>query len=286
MSASPFIGGQPLDVDLPLHVTEVSKGDDTGPTFVMLHGFGASSFTWRHWTPKLAGRGRVLCVDYKGFGAAPKPADDRYGPEDQAELVIQLIDHLGLKHLTLIGHSLGGGIALLAAEELCARKTQVLDRLVLISSPAYRQPLPPFVRMSERPRLTRLLIRAIGPRRLIRTVFRSIVRDPDIVTEDMVKSYAQALNTTEGVNAAMAAGRRILPENIDQVSEKIRGVDVPVLLVWGDWERVVPGWTGERLAADLPNSRLVVLERCGHVPPEEKPDESFAVLSTFLDENR
>ena len=140
--------------------------------------------------------------------------------------------------------------------------------------------------MSERPRLTRLLIRAIGPRRLIRTVFRSIVRDPDIVTEDMVKAYAQALNTTEGVNAAMAAGRRILPENIDQVSEKIRGVDVPVLLVWGDWERVVPGWVGERLAADLPNSRLVVLERCGHVPPEEKPDESFAVLSTFLDENR
>ena len=284
MSAAPFIDGRHVDVDLPLHVTEASEGDGTTPTFVMLHGFGASSYAWRHWTPKLAERGRVLCVDYKGFGAAPKPADDRYGPEDQAELVIQLIDRLGLKHVTLIGHSLGGGIALLAAERLCARETRVLDRMVLISSPAYRQPLPPFVRMSERPRLTRFLIRAIGPRRLIRTVFRSIVRDPSIVTEEMVDAYAHALTTREGVNAAMAAGRRILPVDIDQASEKIRDVDVPTLLIWGDWERVVPGWVGERLAEDLPNARLVVLERCGHVPPEEKPDEGFAVLSTFLDE--
>ena len=73
MSAEPFIDGRHVDVDLPLHVTEASEGAGTTPTFVMLHGFGASSYTWRHWTPKLAERGRVLCVDYKGFGAAPKP---------------------------------------------------------------------------------------------------------------------------------------------------------------------------------------------------------------------
>ena len=92
MSTSPFIHGRPLDIDLPLHVTEIEMGPPSGATFLMLHGFGASSFTWRHWAPKLAKRGRVLCVDYKGFGAAPKPSSDSYELADQAKTVVQLVD--------------------------------------------------------------------------------------------------------------------------------------------------------------------------------------------------
>ena len=284
MSTSPFISGRALDVDLPLHVTEVSRGVDGGPTFVMLHGFGASSFTWRYWAPKLANRGRVLCVDYKGFGAAPKPADDEYGPTNQAELVLRLIDELGLDRLTLVGHSLGGGIALLAAQQLCTSSLSHLERLVLVSAPTYRQPLPPFVSLSNWPRLGRLLIRAVGPRRLVRFIIRSIVRDPDMVDTRMVEAYARPLLTEDGIDAMMAAGRRIVPDNIDEVVDKIGDVDVPTLLIWGDFERVVPEWVGRRLALDLPDAHLVVLERCGHIPPEEKPDESYAALSTFLDE--
>ena len=154
---------------------------------------------------------------------------------------------------------------------------------VLISSPAYRQPLPPFVPLSRRPLLSRFLIRAVGPRRLTRWVLRSIVRDPDVVDEEMVNAYARPLTTRDGVDAVLAAGRRILPDDIDETAARIKDVDVPALLIWGDWERVVPNWVGERLEQDLPNARLVVLEDCGHVPPEEKPDESFAVLADFLD---
>ena len=283
MTASPYIEGRPLEVDLPLHVTEVSAGTGSGPTFVMLHGFGASSFTWRYWAPRLATRGRVLCVDYKGFGAAPKPADDRYTPEDQAELILELIDQLQPDRLTLVGHSLGGGIALLAAQRLCARPTSPLERLVLVSSPAYRQPLPPFVPLSKRPALARFLIRAVGPRRLVRFVIRSIVKDPDMVDAETVNAYARPLMTRGGVDSMLATGQRILPDNIDETVKKIREVDVPSLLIWGDYERVVPVWVGKRLAADLPDATMIVLEGCGHIPPEEKPDESFAFLAAFLD---
>lgn len=282
MTTPPYIDGRVLDVDLPLHVTEI-RGSRADPTFVLLHGFGASSYTWRYWAPRLARRGRVLCVDYTGFGAAPKPADAGYGPEDQAARIVRLSEELDLERVTLIGHSLGGGIALLAAQTLCDDGPSRLHRLVLVSSPAYRQPLPPFVALSKRPRLTRWLIRAIGPRRVIRPVIRSIVRDPSMVTNEMVEAYARPLTTRAGIDAMTAAGRRILPDDIDETTARIGQVHVPTLLLWGDWERVVPLWVARRLEADLPDAELVVLEHCGHVPPEEKPDEGYAVVESFLD---
>ena len=281
-SASPFIRGRPLDVDLPLHVTEVEGRTSSEATFLMLHGFGASSFTWRHWAPRLVEHGRILCVDYKGFGAAPKPANTCYGPVDQAKIIVQLIDQLELEHITLVGHSLGGGIALLTAKELCNRAATHLDRLVLIASLAYGQRLSPFIPLSRHPLLSRFLVRTFGSQRLIRWILRSIVYDPAMITSQMVDAYARPLTTRAGVEAILATGRKILADGINNLSEGASDIDVPTLLMWGDHERVVPCWVGERLEQDLPNARLVVVERCGHVPHEEAPAESFSILSSFL----
>ena len=284
MTPSPFIEGRRLDVDLPLHVTEIPGTDHPDETFVMLHGFGGSSYTWRSWAPRLAARGRVLCVDYKGFGAAPKPADDRYAPEDQAELVVGLVDRLGLERVTLIGHSLGGSISLLACQALSTRSSSPVERLVMIASPAYRQRIPPLVSLSKRPRLSRSLVRGVGPRRLVRLILRSVVHDPAIVTNERVAAYAQPLMSRDGLDGVLRAGRHILPKDLERTSARIREVTIPTLLMWGDRDRVVPGWVGERLVEELPDGRRVVLERCGHIPPEERPEESFALLSAFLDE--
>jgi pimeloyl-ACP methyl ester carboxylesterase len=284
MNPSPFIEGRPLDIDLPLHVTEVPGTDRPAEVFLMLHGFGGSSFSWRSWAPRLAARGRVLCVDYKGFGAAPKPPDDRYAPDDQADLVIALIDRLGLERVTLIGHSLGGSISLLACQALSTRSASAVERLVMIASPAYRQRVPPFVALSKRPRLSRALVRSVGPQRLVRAILRSVVYDPAAVTDERVSAYAHPLMTAEGLDGVLRAGRHILPKSLERTAERVRDVTIPTLLMWGDRDRVVPGWVGERLAEELTDARLVVLERCGHIPPEEHPDISFAHLTAFLDE--
>ena len=67
----------------------------------------------------------------------------------------------------------------------------------------------------------------------------------------------------------MVSGRNILPEDIDQVSSQYRDLDMPVLCLWGDHDRVIPLWVGRRLAEEIPGGELVILPRCGHVPPEE-----------------
>ncbi len=250
----------------------------------MLHGFGASSFTWRHWAPRLARRGRVLCVDYKGFGAAPKPASDSYELADQAKTLLQLIDQLGLGRVTLVGHSLGGGIALLVAKELCKRAENRLNCLVLIASLAYRQRLSPFIPLSRNVRLSRFLVQTLGPQRLVRWVLNSIVHDPGVITSEMVDAYALPLRTRLGVEAALATGRSILTSGTNHISENISEIDVPTLLMWGANEKVVPYWVGERLAEQLPDARLVTIQQCGHIPPEETPDQSFSMVSSFLED--
>lgn len=275
------------DAPLPLHV-EIS-GSHPSPdvdTFLLIHGYGASTFTWRHWAPRLAARGHVVAVDLKGFGRAPKPEDGRYAPEHQSELVLRLIEERDLRRITLVGHSLGGGVALLTALGLADAGSRRLERMVIVAGAAYDQRLPPFVRLADFPRFSTAALRALGARRVVRSVLEQIVHDRTRVDDAQVRGYADPLDSPGAVRALIDTARRIRPANLDAIVIRYAELSVPTLLLWGRGDRVVPLAIGERLARDLPNARLHVLERCGHLPAEEAPDESFAVLERFLDDRR
>jgi len=268
---------------LPLHVETLGpEPRPGGDTFLLLHGYGASGFSWRYWAPRLAERGHVILVDLKGFGRAPKPDDGRYAPADQAELIQRLVETRDLHDVTLVGHSLGGGVALLTALGLHDAREGRLRRLVIVGGVAYEQRLPPFVGLAERPRLGSFLFRAVGPRRVVRSVLRGIVHDGSTVTEEQVRGYADPLDSREAVRALIDAARQIVPPDLDRLTRRYPEIDVPSLLLWGRGDRVVPLAVGERLASELPRARLHVLDRCGHLPAEERPDETFAVLADFL----
>jgi len=281
-AASP---ASPTHLTLPLHVD--CTGLDAGPevdTFVLLHGFGGSSFTWRYWVHRLGLRGHVVLIDLKGFGAAPKPADGRYGPGELADLVYLLIRQRGFRNLTLVGHSLGGGVALLVAERLSRSDPDRLARLVIVAGAAYRQKLPPFVALARLGWLARALLRIAGARRVVRVVLRSIVYDRNTVTDAQVEGYAEPLASPEARRALVDTALRIVPRNMDQIAAGYREIRAPVLLLWGREDRVVPLSVAHRLESELPSARLVILEACGHLPPEERPDESWAAVERFLDE--
>lgn len=272
-----------LELPLAVETHGPPPGEDV-TTFLLLHGYGGSAFSWRYWTTPLARRGHVVLVDMKGFGAAPKPDDDAYGPHDQAELVHRLIVQRDLRNLTVIGHSLGGGVALLLALRLLAEPRPRLRRLVTVAGAAYRQDFPPFVALAHHPRTTSLLFRILGARRVVRWVLRSIVHEPDRVTRAQVMGYAEPMASRPALRALIRSALRILPPDLDEVVKRYPSIAVPTLLLWGREDRVVPLWVAERLAAELPDARLAVIERCGHLPPEERPEESLRILERFLDE--
>src|SRR3954470_5524152 len=91
-----------------LHVTR----SGSGKPLLLLHGLGANSYTWRFLKPKIPAGYELFEIDLKGFGKAEKPADGKYSIFDQADLVFALIKSLDLKNVSLVGHSMGGGVAL------------------------------------------------------------------------------------------------------------------------------------------------------------------------------
>ena len=263
-----------------------SFGLEPGPgvdTFLLIHGYGASTFSWRYWAPHLAERGHVVMIDLKGFGFAEKPDDGRYRPEDQAELVCRLIVEKDLQRVTIVGHSLGGGIALLTALRLKDSGSTRIERLVIVSGAAYEQRFPPFIQLAKWPILISVIFRMIGAHRIIRWVLRSMVHDPSAITEMQVNGYAAPLRSKGAMRSLMETARQIVPPNLEQLVLRYPEVTAPALLLWGKGDSVVPLTVGHKLAQALPDAHLHVLDACGHMPAEELPEESFAVLSSFLD---
>jgi pimeloyl-ACP methyl ester carboxylesterase len=273
-----------MTFDLPLHVETLGPDPDSGvDSIVLVHGYGGSSFSWRYWTPLLAKRAHIMLVDMKGFGSAPKPDDDRYGPGHQAELIYRLILQADLQRVTLIGHSLGGGVALGVALRLLDSEPGRLKRLILVASAAYKQRLPPFVALAKYRRLASTALRILGTRFVIRHVLKSIVFDASRVSDDQVLGYAKPLSSLEAHRALIDTALAIVPPDLGKMTARFEELDVPTLILWGRQDRVVPLWVGERLADQLPDASLEVLENCGHLPAEELPEESWEVLRRFLD---
>lgn len=265
---------------LPLHVDVRGRGRPV----LLLHGYAASSFSFREWIPELARRYRVVAVDLKGFGRAPKPDDGRYAPADLAEPVGRLIIAMDLRGLVLVGHSLGGGVALLTALELLdSGEGGRLAGLVSVSGIAYPQRLPPFARLAARPRLARALLAVTPKRLLVRHVLRSVVHEPRSVHRAQVEGYARPLRSAAARRSLVAAGRQIVPPELATVVARYADLDVPALLLRGRQDRVVPAEVGRRLHRALPRSVLHVLESCGHLPAEERPRESLRRVQEFLD---
>ena len=274
-----------MTFDLPLHVEILGPDPDPGvDSIVLLHGYGGSSFSWRYWAPFLAKRAHVVLVDMKGFGSAPKPDDGQYGPRHQAELIYRLILQADLQRVTLIGHSLGGGVALDTALRLLDSEPGRLKRLILVASAAYKQRMPLFVALAKYRRLASTALRILGTQFVIRHVLKSIVFDPSEVSDDQVLGYAKPLSSPEAHRALIDTALAIVPPDLEKLTARFEELDVPTLVLWGRQDRVVPLWVGERLADKLPDAKLQVLENCGHMPAEELPKESWEALQTFLDQ--
>ena len=262
----------------PLHVETHGAGDP----IVLVHGFGANVYSWRHLVGPLARHHEVLAVDLKGFGASPKPADGAYSVHDQAELLIELILARGLTNLTLVGHSLGGGVGLATTLALTRVAPERIRRLVLIDTIAFDQALPWFIRVLRTPGLGRLAVAIVPPSLQVRMVLRHAFHDPRLITDDVVAAYAAPMRDPAARRALVVTARQLIPPEMDAFTRRYREIDLPVLLLWGRQDRVVPVELGHRLSAALPHADLRVIDACGHVPHEERPDTVLDAIERFL----
>lgn len=261
------------------------QGEGTSPV-VFIHGFAAALTTWddirRLFPPK---HFSLYLLDLKGFGFSSKPLDGRYSLQDQAALVLAFLEQLGLSSVTLVGHSLGGGIALLACLAPFSPGTKnPVHRLVLLDCAAYPQKLPWIMGLLRNRLLARSILHLLPLRFIVRFSLESVMHDRSAITRDRITRYLSSFRG-EGIdNVFTETCRELAAPGYAGIPPLYRTINVPTLIVWGNEDRLIPPSFGERLHADIPGSRLVVIKDCGHIPQEERPMETYSAILEFLTE--
>ncbi|MDE3153821.1 MAG: alpha/beta fold hydrolase [Acidobacteriota bacterium] len=253
-----------------------------GPTLLMIHGFGASLRSWDDICPFLASGCSIIRLDLKGSGLSAKPHDGRYRAADQATLIEHFLAQLGVTDVVLVGHSLGGAIALLICFDAIERALPFrVSGLILIDSAGYPQRLPFFVRAVRFPP-TRLAFDLLPARFSVWFVLSRIFSVKSRVTSARVQMYAHDLDLPGGRAALRDVAESLSQNDGRQLASRLPAVRVPTLLIWGRNDPVIPLAHGERFNHDLASSELVILDDTGHVPHEERPAAVASHLSSFV----
>ncbi|MGQ0671444.1 MAG: alpha/beta fold hydrolase [Hyphomicrobium sp.] len=253
-----------------------------GPPVVLLHGLGASTFTWRHIAPDLARTHRVIALDLKGFGRSDKPLDDAYGAVDQAHLVAAFVRKRGLDGVTLVGHSFGGAVALRTAM-LLREDPGRMASLVLIDAPALPGSLPRSYDFVLVPGVPEALLLPLPPRLIARQLLEASRGSRRGITEEDIEGYAAPYSEFSAKRAFLATARALVGDTDISVEAAARTLALPTLLVWCRSDDIVPLAAGRRLARMLPNATLKTLRGCNHLPQDQRPGALMAILRPFID---
>jgi pimeloyl-ACP methyl ester carboxylesterase len=221
----------------------------------------------------LAKTQRVIAMDLKGFGWTDRPEGD-YSPEAQARLVLRLLEQRGVTRTAIVGHSWGSSVALSATAQAPDRFTKI----ALYDAWVYEEQLPTFFHWSRADGIGEALFGLFYKQRADERIALAFF-DKKFITERLIESVDGQLERPGTVAAALAAVRG---QDYSDSDRRYRAIDKPTLLMWGREDLVTPIKYGERLARDLPNSKLVVYPRCGHFPMIEALSTSTRDLVAFL----
>ena len=264
----------PVQDSVSLHVNITGKGQP----LVMLHGFGASSYSFSKIIPALSKHFKIYAFDLKGFGASPKPDDNRYSVYDQALLVDRYLKKHHVEKVILLGHSYGGGVAL----SLALMDPERFSKLVLIDSASYDQQLPKLIRWLKIPVLGKLGFYLIPATVEVKESYKYAFYDNRKIPEDIVKEYAGNLYKPNARKVYLQTVENLIPEDLKETSRRYKTIQIPTLILWGADDIVIRKEKAYRLHRDIPHSQLKIIPRCGHIPHEEKPHETLRILEKFL----
>jgi pimeloyl-ACP methyl ester carboxylesterase len=232
---------------------------------VLLHGWMMAHGYFASLVDALVGERELVLIDLPGFGESdcPAPSCFAYDFEAFACAVDEVLDRLALGPIDLLGHSLGGGVAL-----RLARRPEIM-RLILMAPLVYRIPLPLEAHALALPVLGRLLWQGAVRRRDFFRQMRRDVEDKELVGAEYVR-WAYERFVRPGGRAASYEAFRVASE-LPLDSDAPARVRQPTLLVWGDADRLIPLSHGQRLRAAIPDARLEVVPATGHTPFIERP---------------
>ena len=255
-----------------LHVRD--SGPKTAPVVIFLHGFGASLHTWEPWAQTLSKDLRVIRIDLPGSGLSLPDLKGDYSDKRTLQILLALMDKLGLARTSLVGHSIGGRIAWTFAGTYPER----MNKLVLVSPDGFASPGFEYGRNPEVPVMVKLM-RVALPKPLLVMSLKPAYANPATMTDALATRYHDLMLAPGSRNALLA--RMAQTVLVDPVPI-LKKITAPTLLVWGEQDRMIPFANANDYLLAIAGAKLVSFKGVGHLPHEEAPRESIGDVRAFL----
>ena len=256
----------------------------SGPVYLLVHGIGGCQADWQAVTDRLISTGQhVITVDLPGHGQSAKDRGD-YSLGAMASVLRDLLDHLGHRQAILVGHSLGGGVAMQFIYQFPDR----CNGLILVCSGGLGAETPTWLRAATLPG-SQVVMAAIGSQKTTNSLYwacRQLARvgiEPQMLNPQMVEKLSEFgdPNARDAFVSTLRSVVDVSGQRVTALGKLAAMEDLPVLLIWGARDPVIPLHHGERAAEIIPNSELVVFPRIGHEPHVEDPDRFAQLLRDF-----
>lgn len=242
------------------HIRYIEAGE--GPTIILLHGLGGTKEHWNANFAVLASKYHVYALDQLGHGHSDKPLID-YTIATHVDFLQGFMQSRNIAKATLVGNSMGGWVAV----DFAVKHPEMVDKLVLVDAAGLARKYP---------------IDLLNPSSIegFRHLIDSVFYDKKIVTdEDARQAFALRLRNNDGYMMERFLAGLARPQFEDANLKTIRA---PTLVVWGRNDELVPVDDARKFGSGIPGARVVVIDKCGHVPQIEKPEEFNRALLEFL----
>jgi pimeloyl-ACP methyl ester carboxylesterase len=253
-----------------------------GPPVILIHGFGGSMWQWEYQQEVLAAHHRVITLDLLGSGLSDKP-DIEYRPDQILSSFRGFMDALGISRATLIGNSMGAGLAI----GMALSHPERVDQLVLISGFPDRiteRLTSPLIGRAINTKMPAWLV-TIGSwffgRSTMETVLKEIVYDHSLLTPAVIARSNRNRQRLGQVAPILAVGRN-LPLWEEGYAKQLGEIRQRTLILWGEEDRVFPAQVGRDLQRVIPSSTLVLIPKAGHIPQWERPEDVNPLIVNFL----
>jgi pimeloyl-ACP methyl ester carboxylesterase len=264
------------------HVVDAGEG----PAVVLLHGFGDTADSWRRVVPRLVGTNRVVVLDIPPFGRSRVPSLNGTSLVDWYETFFPaLLDELGLERVTLVGHSLGGAIAIHSTLE----RPDAIERLALIAPAGLGQGAPWWWQaMAGKPVNWAALLRMPNPvaGQAIKAGMRSFLEERLLYDTrqmgDVIDHFVNLHGGRRELERLIATGRGLIPGYDGTLITRVAEIACPVTVIWGREDRLAPVEHADAFAAAVPHANVQILDRCGHYPQVELPSRVSELLEELL----
>ena len=250
------------------------RDEGEGPTIVLIHGTGASLHTWEDWAKDLVEDYRVIRLDLPAYGLTGQDPQKRYSSKDYVDLLDAFLTELKVDQFHLAGNSLGGLVSWLYA----SYHPEKVEKLVLLDPSGFPfKSTPMVIKMAKIPVLNNF-IRYVTPRSFIEKNIKEVYYDHSLIKDSTIDRYYD-LTLFEGNRTAFIDRAYIEREDY---RDRLSLISAPTLILWGENDAWIPVSDATRFKAAIENAQVVIMPKTGHVPMEERPKKSLAIVTAFL----